>query len=526
MATHVNLDALIPREDFDVVTETDDAPVPLTISVRHLERRDFFYQALRKPDFQRETAEWDPQRVAGLIRTFINGELIPAVILWKNRGLLFVIDGSHRLSALMAWVQDDYGDGELSQKFFNNTIPEEQFKVAKRTREAVETALGSYRNHVQAAEDPTGFGPDIQARARSLGSLVLNLQWVRGNAVKAEESFIRINQQAAIITSQELELLKSRKKPNAIASRAIIRRGTGHKYWSSFSTETQRSIEEIATELHKLIFEPPAHYPTKSIELPAGGPVYSSTALRMVYDFINLSVGVPSPEDDNDGRRTIEYLIRCRSVMRLLLSNHASSLGLHPAVYFYSWTGKQQPILFLVIAQMIIEYERGRRLAEFIPLREGFETFLMGNRSLLNQVIRKFGTKDSGTTHLRKFYQVILQLISEGKSSEEIIGSLKANPAYSYLQPAESPYDNSASSGFSTKVKAGLVMREFLSRASRCAICNGLVPGQAISIDHKERREDGGLSNPDNAQITHPYCNTGYKEYLAAKAKATLATKT
>jgi hypothetical protein len=522
VASHVNLDALIPREDFDVVPETDDAPVPLTISARHLEKRDFFYQALRKPDFQRETAEWDPDRVVGLIRTFVDGELIPAVILWRNRGLLFVIDGSHRLSALMAWVQDDYGDGELSQKFFNNTIPEEQMRVAKRTREVVEKALGSYADHVRAAEDPTGFGPDITARARSLGSLVLNLQWVRGNATKAEESFVRINQQAAIISPQELELLKSRRKPNAIASRAIIRRGTGHKYWSSFSPECQRAIEEIATELHKLIFEPPAHYPTKSIELPAGGPVYSPTALRMVYDFINLSAGVPSPEDDQDGRRTIEYLTRCRHLMRLLLSNHPSSLGLHPAVYFYSWTGKQQPILFLVMAGLVVDYERSKRLPVFIQLREGFEAFLMSNRSLLNQVIRKFGTGNSGAANLRKFYDTVLNILASKRTPDEVVEVLRKTSAYNYLQPAESPYDGAVSSRFSTKVKSGLVMRELLAKAPKCPICNGLVPGQAISVDHIERREDGGSNALENAQLTHPYCNTGIKESQHAKTPSSV----
>src|SRR5580704_10113678 len=66
------------------------------------------------PDFQRETTEWDPQRVVGLIQTFIEGDLVPAVILWQNKELLFVIDGSHRLSALTAWVHNDYGDGQLS----------------------------------------------------------------------------------------------------------------------------------------------------------------------------------------------------------------------------------------------------------------------------------------------------------------------------------------------------------------------------------------------------------------------------
>lgn len=517
MASRVNLDALIPREDFAVEEKSDDAPTPQTISARHLERRDFFYQALRKPDFQRETAEWDPQRVVGLVKTFINGELIPAVILWRNHGLLFVIDGSHRLSALMAWVQDDYGDGELSRSFFNNTIPEEQLQVAEKTRKLVEKDLGSYKDHVQAVESPEDYGPDILARARRLGSLVLNLQWVRGSAEKAEESFVRINQQAAMISPQELELLENRKKPHAIAARAVIRRGTGHKYWSSFSKHVQQEIEERATELHKLLFEPPSNYPTKNIELPAGGSVYSATALRMVYDFVSMCVGAASPEDDIDGKRTLDYLHRCRHVMRLLLSNHASSLGLHPAVYFYSWTGKQQPVLFLVMAKFVINYEREGKIANFIPLRARFEQFLIEHRALVNQVIRKFGTKSSGTEHLAAFYQVVLGSIDKGMELEAIVLHLTGLKEYAYLQPAESPYEGNAGGKFSTKVKSAVVLRDCLARAQKCPICGGIVPSQAISIDHIERRESGGLDSIANAQVTHPYCNTGYKESQMSK---------
>jgi hypothetical protein len=50
-------------------------------------------------------------------------------------------------------------------------------------------------------------------------------------------------------------------------------------------------------------------------------------------------------------------------------------------------------------------------------------------------------------------------------------------------------------------------------------------PSQSISIDHKDRKEDGGLSTPENAQVTHPYCNTGYKEYMNAKSKKSLIVK-
>ena len=237
VAASANLDALIPREDFLVETSGAEAPEKTSMQISELERDAFFFGAIRKPDFQRETSEWEPKRVMGLIRTFVNGELIPAVILWKNRELLFVIDGSHRLSALIAWVQDDYGDGERSQEFFNHSIPEEQIKVAQRTREMVENEFGSYKDHKAAIADPSKYGPDLVARARRFGSLGLALQWVRGDSTTAEASFVRINQQAAMITPQELELIKSRRKPQAIAARAIKSKGTGHKYWASFASK-------------------------------------------------------------------------------------------------------------------------------------------------------------------------------------------------------------------------------------------------------------------------------------------------
>ncbi len=165
----VNLDALIPREDFEVMGDGEQAPRKPSVQINDLESDAFFYGALRKPDFQRETAEWDPKRVVGLIRTFIDDQLIPAVILWQNKELLFVIDGSHRLSALIAWVQNDYGDGPRSREFFNHTIPDDQLAVAKRTRELVETEFGSYKNHRDAIANPAQYGPDIVARARSSG---------------------------------------------------------------------------------------------------------------------------------------------------------------------------------------------------------------------------------------------------------------------------------------------------------------------------------------------------------------------
>src|SRR5437867_5754936 len=137
MATRVNLDALIPRDDFDETVAVSRAAGTRKdrLSVGDLVRGEFFFGALRKPDFQRETSEWDPQKIVSLIESFLAGDLIPAVILWQSKNnLTFIIDGSHRLSALAAWINDDYGDGEMSKALNEGVIPEEQIEIAEGVR--------------------------------------------------------------------------------------------------------------------------------------------------------------------------------------------------------------------------------------------------------------------------------------------------------------------------------------------------------------------------------------------------------
>jgi hypothetical protein len=512
MATSVNLDALIPREDFEAASANDDAPVPQSISIRDLETSAFFYQALRKPDFQRESSEWDPARVTGLIKTFIQGDLIPAVILWKHREYLFVIDGAHRLSALIAWVLNDYGDGELSQKYYGHSISQEQLGQAEKVRRMVQKEVGSYSDLVKAAANPTHYGPDMVANARALGSRALILQWVRGSFTVAEDSFVRINQQAANITPQELALIRGRKRPDVIAARSIMRRGSGHLSSGQFSEESIQSLKEIAHSVYQLLFEPEISYPIKSLNLPVGGGAYSGTALKMVHDFVEMSIGKTHDEADVSGARTVSILKRVKRSAELICSNAPGSLGLHPAIYFYSWTGKQQPILFLTMAEILLEHERDKKLNAFLNRRRMFEEFIIKNRALLNQIVRKFGTKDSGKAHLKNFYQAVFDAIDAGLDHEAIVESVTKNKSFTYLQPSESPYSGVSGGRYSAMVKSGLVISELLPQAQKCQICGGLVPFQAISIDHRKRLSEGGDSSISNLQITHPRCNTGVKE--------------
>lgn len=64
----VNLDALIIREDFEVTAETSQ-PRQMSgdLKLTELAAQSIPYQMLRKPDFQRETSRWTPDKIVDLV---------------------------------------------------------------------------------------------------------------------------------------------------------------------------------------------------------------------------------------------------------------------------------------------------------------------------------------------------------------------------------------------------------------------------------------------------------------------------
>ena len=90
----------------------------------------------------------------------------------------------------------------------------------------------------------------------------------------------------------------------------------------------------------------------------------------------------------------------------------------------------------------------------------------------------------------------------------ELIKALKTDRRFSFLKTDNIHTPETERKEFSRETKSEAFMREALRNPIRCKICGGLVHINSISIDHINRIEDGGLGVIDNAQITHPYCNT------------------
>jgi len=528
----VNLDALIIREDFEFKTEKPSLRETGDFKLTDLEEKSIIFRMLRKPDFQRETSSWSPEKIVQLIQNFLDDSLIPSIIMWRSptTGNIFVIDGAHRLSALIAWVHDDYGDRNVSRAFFHDAIPEYQMNLGQETRELVKARIGTYENLKYLATAQVHAPPEAISRARNLALLPVALQWVRGDAANAETSFFTINQSATPIHPMEMRIITSRRKPNALAARAIMRAGAGHKYWARFSPPTQEQIENIAKQIHQLLFSPSLKEPIKSLNLPLAGPAHSGDSLSVVFEFIAFANDVkwektaeerrskkkdkqgsiPSIDDDQDGTITLQYLTTAKSVADRLAGQHPGSLGLHPFVYVYTATGRFQPTAFFAVAALVRHLVASNLLREFTEIRSRFEEFLLAHRFFINAVARRFGSGTRGLGPLFLMYKAILEHIRNEEDDDAIVRALYANEQFRFLAEAEEN-QNRPRRRFSKEAKSTAFLREAKDSAMLCAICRARIPEGSITWDHIERQREGGVGTADNAQPSHPYCNTTYK---------------
>ncbi len=374
----------------DLAVEGDDFTSDLfqSFPITNLEAASPIRKMLRKPDFQRETNHWRPRQIVSFISSFLDNELIPSLILWKSPTFIFVIDGGHRLSALRAWMEDDYGDGHISQAFYKNEISDGQIKIAKQTRRLVEKEIGRFSTLKSLIETSSKSDEISRRRSNRLFTRSLSLQWVQGNAEVAEISFFKINSQGTPLDDTEETLLRNRRKPIAISARAIIRAGQGHKYWSAFPERMQEQVQQEFANLFELLFEPEVEAPLKTIDIPIGASVSPVDALDLLIVFLTVTKSpldpkpIQSYEDDLAGNETLSVLRSGIRSMERITSSKPGSLGLHPAVYFYNEKGKHSRFLFLGVVSLIsiaLSNNNKDLFFQFTKCRSRIEIFLVGN---------------------------------------------------------------------------------------------------------------------------------------------------
>lgn len=519
MANLVNLDAMILREDFAASSgEAQSFEKTDKITLRELGPDGFIGKLLRKPDFQRETNHWNPDQVVALLKCFVNGDLIPSVILWKSDRHFFVIDGGHRLSVLKAWVMDDYGDGPTSQPFFGYEISHEQKRIAKNVRERVQIQVGTWQ-HLQAKVGTPGLSAAEEKFVNTIAVRGLPIQWVEGDAEKAETSFFNINTLGTPLDEIEELLLKGRKKAISIAARAIIRAGKGHKYWSSFSPDISSKIEALASKTHSTLFDPELQRPIKTLDLPLGGPKGVRTAIQALIDLCLIAVrdqsGKPTSLEetpiDVDGQGTLTALTKLFKLAQRVSGNENGSLGLHPAVYFYGPSGRHSNPMFMGTVSLIgraITNNDKTFFPKFTRVREQLENILIQDKEMIATILQKHPSK----RRVDKYEQFLSGLI---KSLDE--GIVPDDAMLVRLLGMEGKVvigkDVQRSTAFSEDTKSLVFLTTALRTAIKCPFCKGYLDAEkSMSYDHVNPVRAGGVGDASNCALMHPYCNQSAKE--------------
>lgn len=518
----VNLDAMIKRADFaHKQDENSSFETFNSIPARELASGSPIVALLRKPDFQRETNHWTPNQVVSLLECYINGDLIPSVILWMSPSFLFVIDGGHRLSVIRAWMEDDYGDGHISHKLFGHDISSEQKKAAENTRKLVKDGIGPWSYYKSLLDD--NDNDDLTAEQRKkLSTLIargLPVQWVKGDTNKAETSFFNINMKGTPLDALEELLLRNRKKPVPIAARAIIRAGKGHRYWSLFDKEKAEKIEEQSLKLHRLLFDPEIKKPIKTLDLPLSGSKGIRTALQILIEFIAISnsnqqsaiTKLEDYPDDINGEGTLNVLKKTINLASRITGNDRGSLGLHPAIYFYGPTGRHSSAMFLGTVSLFNEkLDQNNKLffTKFTNVRAKLEEILIINKELIATVLQKH-MSHKRINIFKELLEGIIQNLSEGKemSQDDLILLSQLDGK---LISGNSPNSNSR---ITEEQKSKLFINVALNNALTCSICSGYLDvDKSVSYDHIERVREGGSGRAENVQLTHPYCNQSIKQ--------------
>lgn len=514
----VNLDAMIARSDFAIQADEQASVDNIDkLGLRDLTPGSLILPILRKPDFQRETNHWSPEQVVSLLECFVNGDLIPSVILWKSPLFLFVIDGGHRLSVLRSWVMDDYGDGPISQAFFGYEISREQRRIAAKTRTLIESRVGKYA-HINARLQQSDIPEEERRRGTALAARALHIQWVAGNAEKAEESFFKINTEGTPLDDIEEMLLRNRHRPIAIAARAVIRAGKGHKYWSAFPAHEAEEIEQSADSLHQVLFDPELKRPVKTLDLPLGGSKGVRAALEVLIEFMMIAnrnqQGEPAklegfPEDET-GTGTVEVLRRALKLAGRITGNVAGSLGLHPAVYFYGPTGVHSGPMFMGTVSLI-----GRKLVNndsgffkrFTSVRKDLEKALIEHKDLIATILQKQASRRRVATYDHLLNNVIDRLATGQAVTEDYLVETAGVKGKVLTGEART-----TAADFSDEIKSKRFIGVALEGAPCCSICGGyLDPDKSLSYDHKVPRRSGGRGDETNLGLCHHYCNQSVK---------------
>lgn len=529
-------------------------------------RRDEWFSMVRKPDFQRETNAWTPEDCLAFLDSVVNGRIIPSIILWRNQenNFTYVLDGSHRLSVLRAWMMDDWGDcaeNDYYARRDENLVKE----AATQTRDLIRQEIGSFAEFEVAWQkyrkvSGEGGAPKLKLSERQfmqasfysdiVGSHnALAVQWEQGNYKSAEQSFLRINRSGQALDPWEATLIEYRQSSYARSIMCIANGGESGHYWPELPDKSNCQLADMinsfsskAAKVHKILFVPPFQLPITTLNVPLMvAPAYFQKH-KYLLEIIPILVDqqIASGDDEQikimreDVNAPAETIIKNanriltaveQNLEHFLSPSHSSkSLSLVPLFYWYNRQAHYARGLFYGFVYWLLsgsdEVITARKLV-LSTNRDRFEYILFHLKSDIATLQEKGGAGLNATKRVAKFFQSFLELLhskpdllAESEELEEEVVAILQEMA---RLPSRKSRKAKSSRSHSKSDKSQINIRELFAHSIRCHICGGVVNLQhgGLQYDHVNDYAFSQVTDPETGKPTHPFCNRYKKEIQA-----------
>ncbi len=510
---------------------------------------------LRKPDFQRATWAWTPDDCVSLLDSLVHEQVIPSIIMWysPHNGYDYVLDGGHRLSVVIAWLNNDWG-AHLTD--FEDEEEEEHIKqAARRVQQLVETRIGTVADYIaaeQALEKAVRAGKSgleelgertfkralfyRQLLKRDVGFHIL---WVSGDYERAEQSFLKINKSGKQLTEWETKLIENRNSSFARAVMSIANVNSAEHYWppdapdSPAKPDLEQQISLITAGvnlLHQMLFTPPYTTQIRQLRQPllvAGEaqkkPYYLAEFLTIVTGgkgqiaqtdrLLERDHSAQPAEIIRNGWRLIDD---ARSMLENISGDSSKSLALLPALYFYTDGGRPVRSLLYGILYWLCtgtDQEILARKRLFAAHRAAFERVLLIHKeALVTGTTRKTGSGPDITVPTAEYFHKLLVLLIKHRDaiqSPDFVAEHKALLQQLTTKregPTQEP--EGVSRIFTDRQRTIGILRLFFQSPHVCGICDGMIdPTGDVQFDHIVPAAKGGKTTVDNQRIVHPFCN-------------------
>jgi hypothetical protein len=557
----VYLDHLIPRQSLRYSPPAvEESKQWLTSSHRSdsnirfddIRHKDAWFDRLVKPDFQRATCAWDPEACVTFLRSVLRRRIIPSIILWRSNetGLVYVLDGAHRLSVLRAWMIDDWGD-KAEDFYVRNENYQEILDAAYATRRLVHEHIGLFEEFEIAHKEwnriaLTGGAPRQSMSLRqsdmamfyldiTASSRTLHAQWEEGDYAVAEDSFLSINRQGVPLDDLESLLIEFRNGSMGRVIMSIANAGTSGHYWPMPLDENMQpdlrdkvsQFNDRCEKIHKSLFVPPFDSKITDVNVPCiVAPGHFRLHQHLIEFLPLLSEGYAVGSErirevlGKDHKSTVheiinnaDNLISCveRKLEHLgTRSNTSISLSIVPLIYLYNKKGVFVRALLYGWAHWLLsgsDKEIQERKIALSSVRGDLEDTLIQYKDEFSDIQHRVGAGLKSLSTIANFLQNLIGSLIEKRNAT---ADERKKAIADIFQPKSKSPIAKANSGraFTKATKAEINVRELLGSCLRCEICGGILDlKQGVQYDHKDTFSTGGKSNSENGRPTHPFCN-------------------